>query len=361
MKKILGIVILLVVAAGVVIATQFDWGSLQRVAPVKQEWVDVNIFYGGEKSRFLANPAVNDILKRYKVRLNAAKAGSIEMVNRLPYEGKACLWPSTQIAVELARQAGRPVLADSNIFNSPMVFYAWRPVTDAFIKAGIAQRNNGVISVDTLKLIEMVRQQRRWQADLGLDVYGTLKVFSTDPGRSNSGNMWAGLLANTLNGGNVVSAVDLPKVLPELQAYFRAMGHMEYSSGDIFETFLKQGMGARPIIVGYENQLVEFVIEHAEARDLIRDKIDILYPSPTVFASHPLISLNDDCKRLETALHDKDLQTLAWKEHGFRSGLLGVDNSPEVLNVGGIPETVTQVIPMPDAAVMQQIIEGLAN
>lgn len=359
MRKVLGIVILLVVAAAVVIATQVDWSSLQRVAPLKQDWVDVNIFYGGEKSRFLANPQVQKTLERYKVRLHAAKAGSIEQVNQLPVDGKDCLWPSNQIAVELARQAGRPVQSDSNIFNSAMVFYAWRPVTEAFVKAGVAQRNNGVLTVDTFKLVEMVKQQKRWKEDLGLDVYGSVKIFSTDPRRSNSGNMWAGMLANTFNAGNVVSAADLPNVLPQVQAYFRAMGHMEYSSGDIFESFIKQGMGARPIIVGYENQLVEFVIEHQSSRDLIRDKIDILYPTPTVFASHPLISLGGQCQRLEAALQDKDLQALAWKEHGFRSGLLGVDNSPDVLTVGGIPETVNQVIPMPDAAVMKQIIEAL--
>ncbi|MEZ5452921.1 MAG: substrate-binding domain-containing protein [Thiothrix sp.] len=359
MKKILGILILLAVAAGVIIATQMDWGSLQRAAPVRQDWVDVSIFYGGEKSRFLANPQTQKTLEKYKVRLNAAKAGSIEMATQLPTEGKDCLWPSNQIAVELARQAGKPVLADTNIFNSPMVFYAWRPVTEAFIKAGAAKRENGVISVDTAKLVELVQQQKRWKEDLGLDVYGALKIFSTDPRNSNSGNMWAGLLANTLNNGNVASAADLLKVLPAVQAYFRAMGYMEHSSGDIFENFLKQGMGARPIIVGYENQLVEFVIEHQEYRDVIRDKIDILYPTPTVFGSHPLISLTGNCKRLETALQDQGLQALAWKEHGFRSGLLGVSNSPDVLNVGGIPETVNQVMPLPEATVMKQIIDAL--
>jgi hypothetical protein len=360
MKKILGILILLAVAAGVIFATQVDWSGLQRAAPVKQDWADVSIFYGGEKSRFLANPNVQKILEKYKVRLNAAKAGSIEMATQLPSDGKDCLWPSNQIAVELARQAGKPVLSDTNIFNSPIVFYAWRPVTEALLKAGIAKRENDVVLViDMPRLIAMAQQQKRWKEDLGVDVYGSIRIFSTDPRSSNSGNMWAGLLANTLNGGNVVSSADLPKVLPAVQAYFRSMGYMEHSSGDIFENFLKQGMGARPIIVGYENQLVEFLIEHQNYRDVIRDKIDILYPVPTVFASHPLISLTGQCKRLETALQDQDLQALAWKEHGFRSGLLGVSNSPDILNIGGIPETVNQVMPLPEASVMKQIIDSL--
>lgn len=359
MKKLLGIGILLVVALGVVIATQVDWSNLQRSQTARQDWIDIPIFYGGEKTNLLQNAQTKALLERHKIRLQAAKAGSIEMVTQLASDEKACLWPSNQVAVELARQSGKNLLGDSNIFNSAMVFYAWKPVTEAFIKAGIAKRADGIVQVDVQKLVALVQQQRQWQDDLGLNVYGKIKVFSTDPKRSNSGNMWAGLLANALNGGQVVTAQDLDTVLPELTAYFQAMGHMERSSGDIFESFLKQGMGARPIIVAYENQLVEFVIEHQQYRDLIRDKIDILYPTPTVFASHPLISLQADCKRLETALQDPQFQDLAWKEHGFRSGLLGVNNDPDVLNLGGIPETVNQVMPLPDAAVMQRIINAL--
>jgi hypothetical protein len=39
--------------------------------------------------------------------------------------------------------------------------------------------------------------------------------------------------------------------------------------------------------------------------------------------------------------------------------LLGVTSNPEVLNVGGIPETITQITPLPDVNVMQQILNAL--
>jgi hypothetical protein len=44
---------------------------------------------------------------------------------------------------------------------------------------------------------------------------------------------------------------------------------------------------------------------------------------------------------------------------GGSRGLGDVYKRQDVLTVGGIPETVNQVIPMPDAAVMKQIIEAL--
>lgn len=89
------------------------------------------------------------------------------------------------------------------------------------------------------------------------------------------------------------------------------------SSGDIFENFLKQGMGARPIIVGYENQMIEFLVENAQYADLIRQKIRTIYPEPTIFASHPLISLKPECKRLVEALQDPEVQHIARRDHGF--------------------------------------------
>ena len=148
-------------------------------------------------------------------------------------------------------------------------------------------------------------------------------------------------------------------LLPRLTEYFDAMGHMEASSGDIFENFLKQGMGARPIIVGYENQLVEFLTVNASYADLIRSRIRVIYPEPTVFASHPLISLTPACARLAEALKDPALQEIAWAEHGFRTGLIGVENDPESLTVATLPATVDLVVPMPSADVMEKIIAAL--
>jgi hypothetical protein len=359
MKKFLGILILLGIAGAIIVFTATDWGNLQRDKAKDYQWVDINLFYGGEKSQFLKNPDIQKQLEKYKIRLHASKAGSIEMVSQLDTKGKDCLWPSNQIGVELAKQQGKTVLSSTNIFNSAMVFYTWKPVTEALIKAGVAQRKGKITHLDTQKLIQLAQTKKHWKNDLNLDIYGSVKIFSTDPKKSNSGNMWAALLANMLNNGTVVSDASLVNVLPEVQAYFRSMGYMESSSGDIFENFLKQGMGARPIIVGYENQLIEFLIEHQEYQDIIRKKIDIIYPTPTIFASHPLISLTESCQRLDTALQDPTLQQIAWQAHGFRSGLINVENNPEDLGLDTIAETVTQVIPMPSANVMQAIIRAL--
>jgi hypothetical protein len=358
-RSLIGLGILGAVALVAVGASLLDLSSLTRNVQVRER-VDVAIFFGGEKSALLANPEVARILDdRYKITLDATKAGSIEMVTTLDTTGKDCLWPSNMVAVELARAAGKPVKGDETIFNSPIVFYAWDEVAQALTDKGAVRNEGGMLLANVDALGTLISEGARWQEDLGLNIYGPFKVFSTHPAKSNSGNIWSGLLATVFNGGSPPTEADMATVLPRVTAYFEAMGHMESSSGDIFENFLKQGMGARPIIVGYENQLVEFLTENEQYAELIREKIRVIYPEPTIFASHPLISLTSDCDRLEEALVDPDVQALAWGQHGFRTGLIGVENDPAEIEVATLPETVALVVPMPVAKVMEQIIAAV--
>lgn len=359
-RTIVGLVLLLAIAGAAIGLSQVDLGGITRRAEGRSP-VAVSIFYGGEKSALLADPKIRAILEnRYKITLTASKAGSVEMATTLDVTGRDCLWPSNMVAVELARDAGRKVIGDETIFNSPIVFYAWAEVADAMIARGlVTKRNDGFLTADVGAIGAAIGEGARWKEDFGLNIYGPFRIFSTDPAKSNSGNIWAGLLATVLNGGNPPTPADLPALLPRLASYFGAMGFMEASSGDIFENFLKQGMGARPIIVGYENQLIEFLEEHADYSSLIQDRIRVIYPEPTVFASHPLISLTPACARLGEALKDPELQQIAWAGHGFRTGLIGVENDPAEIKVATLPETVNLVVPMPSAAVMEAVIEAV--
>jgi hypothetical protein len=85
----------------------------------------------------------------------------------------------------------------------------------------------------------------------------------------------------------------------------------------------------------------------------------VIYSEPTIFASHPLIALTEDCDRLSEALIDPDLQAIAWAQHGFRTGLIGVENDPADIDVATLPETVSLVVPMPAASVMSRIIDAV--
>ncbi len=53
------------------------------------------------------------------------------------------------------------------------------------------------------------------------------------------------------------------------------------------------------------------------------------------------------------------MQAVAWAEHGFRTGLIGVENDPAAIKVATLPDQVTLVVPMPSARVMEQVIAAV--
>src|SRR5262249_16167000 len=132
------------------------------------------------------------------------------------------------------------------------------------------------------------------------------------------GNMFAALLASVLNNGQVVTDSSLPKVLPTVRSFFDSQGFMEQSSDILFRQFLSLGMGAKPLIVGYESQILESAALTPGETRRQSEPIRTLYPAPTVWSSHPLIAVTDNGKRLIEALQDPEIQKIAWERHGFR-------------------------------------------
>jgi len=73
----------------------------------------------------------------------------------------------------------------------------------------------------------------------------------------------------------VLTADKFDTLLPKVKALFDRVGFMEASSGTLFDKYLKQGAGAYPIIVAYENQLLEFAAEHPELIEPVRKRLRI--------------------------------------------------------------------------------------
>ncbi|WP_316858472.1 hypothetical protein [uncultured Cohaesibacter sp.] len=357
-RIVVGIILLLVIIGGVVALDQIGIDSfIRKPGP---DPITVKFLVGGEKSAFIKNPTVIEILKdRYGITMDGRKDGSIDMVTNKLADDIDALWPSNEIALEIYKRHFGDPAGDDLIFNSPIVFYTWKPIADGLEKKGIVKNTGTHYTVDTAALITLIQSQTNWK-DIGVDaLWGNATLQSTDPTKSNSGNMFSGLLANMLSGGKVATVADVEKNARAIQGFFKQMGYMEGSSGDIFRKYLDTGIGAKPIIVGYENQLVEFYIANERYRDLIEKEVVTLYPLPTFWASHPVIALNEKGKRLAKALEDEEIQSLAWSEHGFRSGLKDRVTDTGAVAVKGLAPAVTSVMPMPNASVMEKIIELL--
>lgn len=363
MQKFLGLIIILAVAgvaAGYFLLNKGgDVGSLVPSVVTRSAAITVVGKAGSEKMGFLQSEKVKNVLADHGIELDVRKAGSVEMVQEAT-TGQDFLWPASQVNLEFFKNAGGTILQSADLFNSPIVLYSWDIVTDALIKAGIIQHREATnYIIDLPRLLGMIKDKKEWK-EVGLkQLYGSLIIRTTDPTKSNSGNMFAALVANTLNNGDVVTADTIDGVLPQVRDFYARLGHMEHSSAVLFNMFLQQGVGAYPIIVGYENQLVEYSLTHKKALPLLKEKVRILYPVPTVWASHPFIALTEKGKKLLAALNDPKIQKLAWEQHGFRTGLMGVENDPSILDVAGLPRSIDAVMPTPNAAVMTILTRGL--
>lgn len=350
LRRLAGVGLLAVVGVGLAV-WQFAGSAPVTVAgPV-----------GGEKLGFLDDPAVIEILAdRYDLIVDPERAGSLEMVRDVDPEADF-LWPSSEVALALYEENNGEA-DDENIFNSPIVLYSWDTVTGALVEEDLVSQDGDVYEVDLAGLVQDIQQDRSWDdVDPELELFGGVAVQTTNPNESNSGNMFSGLLATTLNGGVVVNEGSVGSVLEDVGNIYDDLGALNDSSGELFSSFLQQGEGAFPLIAGYESQLVEFGLGNEQYRQQVQERVRILYPQPTVWSSHPLIPLTPDGERLRDALLDEEIQAIAWERHGFRSGTISGQEDPSTLDFVGIPAEIDSVVQMPSPAVMTQVADAASG
>ena len=349
-SKIVGLVLLIVVIAAAGVYYLVSTGSQVTV---------LDGYLGGEKIGLYEDEEVAEILAdRYQIQFTYSRAGSLDMVTA-DQTGRDYLFPSSQTALEYYEdEHGRPP-ASEIVFNTPIVLYSHRLVSDALEAQGVVTEQDGVLYADMEKLTQMMLDGTSW-ADIGLpELYGSVSVDTTDPTKSNSGNMFAALLANVCNGGQTVTEADVDQVLPMLEKIFDQLGYMETSSSDLFSQFLNMGVGAKPMIAGYESQLIEFAVQNPQDYEELKDDLVMIYPTPTVWSTHVYIALTDVGERGAQALLDEEVQRLAWEKHGFRTSGYGIADGALPGGVTGVAQEVTQVIPVPGYDAMKKIIDGL--
>lgn len=321
----------------------------------KQEEVFIKGYIGGEKIGLVEDEQVKKILdKKYSIKLDYRKAGSYDMI-RAEHTGFDYLWPSSQTALDLYDKTyGKPKQSEI-IFNTPIVIYSRKMVVEPLIKGGYVYQKDGVYYMDMEKFMPVLENVTKWK-DIGVNLYDTVVVHTTNPAKSNSGNMFTGLLANMLNGGSVVQDSEVDSIIPRLKTIIGRLGFTESSSADLFSQFLKLGVSARPLVAGYESQLIEFANTNPDDYNAIKDDVVMIYPVPTVWSSHVYIALSDNGRRVISAMMDSEIQKIAWEGHGFRTGVVS-DTSK--IKVSGVAESLSGIIQMPSSSVMLKIIKAL--
>lgn len=252
------------------------------------------------------------------------------------------------------------VKGGSLTLNTPIVIYSWQKVVDALMNEGIVTESEGVYYIsDMNKLMTYILDGKGW-SDIGLpELYGKINIASTDPVTSSPGATYYGLLLSTLSEGQVTDE-NIMDNLPKLKQFYIKSGYMNNTPADLFERYLKTGMGGQPMIVDYEKSIIDFANSNPDGFEQVKNDIRILYPSPTIWNSHCYAYFTDNGKKLYEAFDDKEIQQIAWERYGFRTGITG--GSYDVSSIGiGVPQTITSTVSSLKMSVYNQLIEYLKN
>ena len=253
------------------------------------------------------------------------------------------------------------VLAGGLTLNTPIVIYSWKPVVEALINEDIVtlDEDNVYYITDMQKLIDYILEGKKW-SDIGLDeLYGNINISSTDPVSSSPGATYYGLLLSILGEGQITDE-NLEENLPKLKTFYEKSGYMNNTPADLFERFLKTGMGGEPMIVDYEKSIIDFANSNPEGFNQVKDDIVILYPKPTIWNSHCLTIFSENGKKLYEAFEDKKIQQIAWEKYGFRTGVTGGNYDVSSLNMA-IPKTINNTVTSLKMEYYNRLIEYLSN
>ena len=252
------------------------------------------------------------------------------------------------------------VKGGSLTLNTPIVIYSWQKIVDALMQEGIVTETDGVYYIsDMNKLMDYILEGKKW-SDIGLgELYGKLNIASTDPVTSSPGATYYGLLLSTLSEG-LVTDESVSNNLHKLKQFYIKSGYMNNTPADLFERYLKTGMGGQPMIVDYEKSIIDFANANPDGFSQVKDSIRILYPSPTIWNSHCYAYFTDNGKKLYDAFDDKDIQQIAWERYGFRTGITG--GSYDVSKIGiGVPQTISSTVSSLKMDTYNQLIDYLKN
>ena len=253
------------------------------------------------------------------------------------------------------------VLDGGLTLNTPIVIYSWKAVADKLIAEGIVSiAEDGVYYItDMNKLINYILEGKSWSS-IGLtDLYGNVNIASTDPVSSSPGATYYGLLLSILGNGQITDT-EIDGNLAKLKVFYQKSGYMNNTPADLFERYLKTGMGGEPMIVDYEKSLIDFANSNPNGFKQVKDDIVVLYSKPTIWNSHCFAAFTEGGKELYKALQDEEISKIAWEKYGFRTGITG--GNYDVSNTGlAIPKSITSTVSSLKMDYYNKLIEYLSN
>ena len=373
-KQIVGIGIFVLLVL-VIISIKFYSDKKAENGVSAKDLKTVTVATGGGKEDFIADEDVNKIL-REKYGLNVVydswSNGKLVLnplvrENGDKYDLMFCsdqrFYDYYKLAPDTTKgESARYTVQKGGLtLNTPIVIYSWDTVVDALIEQKIVTEKDGVYYItDMPKLISYILEGKKWK-DIGVDMlYGSINIDSTDPVTSSPGATYYGLLLSIMCDGEITDEA-VAENLPKLKEFYTKSGYMNNTPADLFELYLKTGVGGKPMIVDYEKSVIDFANSNPDGWEQVKDKMRILYPTPTIWNSHCIASFDEAGDEYYEAYEDKEIQQIAWSKYGFRTGVTGGNYDVTQVNVKGIPQSIISTVSSLKMNVYEQLISYLGN
>ncbi len=252
------------------------------------------------------------------------------------------------------------VLGGGLTLNTPIVFYSWDKIVDVLIQNKLAEEKDGIYYVtDMDKLVDYILNGKSWK-ELGVtdDIYGNVSISSIDPVKSSPGATYYGLLLGILSHGEITTE-NVKKNMPKLKELYIKSGNMRFTPADLFQEYLRAGMGTQKIIVDYEKSIIDFSNSNKKGYEQVKDRIRILYPKPTSWNNHCYMYFTENGEILYKAFEENErIQQIAWEKYGFRTGITGGKYDVSKIDVP-VPQEITSTISGLKMDEYNALIDGL--
>lgn len=299
----------------------------------------------------LSNNKVRDILKdKYKVSVKETYYSDNELIkkelltnNKKIYNGiifgdkKYLDYYKTPANISLGEKERDTVKTNYSFLTTPLVIYTWDSILNVLVENGIVSEVNGTYYITNMNaFLELISGNNKW-SDIGLNIEGNINVETESLKPYNSAAAFYELLLLSIPNGDL-SENNLNQVLSNFNEIYSKKNFLSSSDSDLFDLFLRLGINSKPMIAGYESEIIKFSNEYPDVYATLKDKVKILYPASTIMSSYPIATLDDD-GALVKSFDDKEIQEIILKEYGLRVDNGTVNYDVSTLSVS-IPATI---------------------
>ena len=299
----------------------------------------------------LSNNKVRDILKdKYKVSVKETYYSDDELImkelltnNKKIYNGiifgdkKYLDYYKTPANISLGEKERDTVKTSYSFLTTPLVIYTWDSILNVLVEKGIVSEVSGTYYITNMNdFLELISGNNKW-SDIGLNIEGNINVETESLKPYNSAAAFYELLLLSISNGDL-SENNLNQVLSDFNEIYSKKNFLSSSDSDLFDLFLRLGINSKPMIAGYESEIIKFSNEYPDVYATLKDKVKILYPASTIMSSYPIATLDDD-GALVKSFDDKEIQEIILKEYGLRVDNGTVNYDVSTLNVS-IPATI---------------------